>query len=331
MNDSFNKVDFNFDNSLSDNFSVYNFSKKPNFNPNLKFSEKVVFSFNFNNLNKINTHVDEVNESLCENKKDESDFQLLKDTDECRTKAEIVKEENNNINNAEFFDDNFYVEVVNDYFEDQVNLFEHFGDENKDYGNNMNNIEKTTNKENNNIYENNNNNNIELIQNNNIYNFNENINNFDTQDFNYLENNNYFDYNFEGENNINPNDTGYNSKTNYLYTQPLAELKNDFNNININNTNKKTDISNFGDKYKLLATKAKVDNNYINSKINNINESSFKQPAENNLSSGLCPNYDDYSEDKLKEEIKQYGLKIGSNKNMIRQLKEIWSFLNLSK
>lgn len=44
-----------------------------------------------------------------------------------------------------------------------------------------------------------------------------------------------------------------------------------------------------------------------------------------------CPNYDLFSEENLKEEMKKYGMKPGSFKFMVRQLKDVWNFINLSK
>ena len=45
----------------------------------------------------------------------------------------------------------------------------------------------------------------------------------------------------------------------------------------------------------------------------------------------MKPNFENYSEDKLKEEMRKYGLKLSANKNMIKQLSEVWDFLNMSK
>jgi hypothetical protein len=44
-----------------------------------------------------------------------------------------------------------------------------------------------------------------------------------------------------------------------------------------------------------------------------------------------CPYYESYSEENLREEMKKYGMKPASTKFMVKQLKEIWNFLNLSK
>jgi hypothetical protein len=44
-----------------------------------------------------------------------------------------------------------------------------------------------------------------------------------------------------------------------------------------------------------------------------------------------CPNYESQSEENLREEMKKYGMKPGSSKFMVKQLKEIWNFLNLSR
>jgi hypothetical protein len=49
-----------------------------------------------------------------------------------------------------------------------------------------------------------------------------------------------------------------------------------------------------------------------------------------NIDACCKPNFGNYSEDKLKEEMRKYGLKLATNKNMIKQLDEVWDFLNLS-
>ncbi len=42
------------------------------------------------------------------------------------------------------------------------------------------------------------------------------------------------------------------------------------------------------------------------------------------------PDFNNWSEDRLKEEIKNYGIRPTSIKNIIKQLNEIWEFFNLS-
>jgi hypothetical protein len=194
------------------------------------------------------------------------------------------------------YDDNAYVEIVNDYFEDENNLWEHFGEENKKQE-----INNITNK--NNIYEN------KEKEINNITNNKKIYENIDTNDFNYLENQDYGFDTFE--------DNTCNTTTNYMYSQMSSQVTN-----NIESKHKEK----FEGKSRQIVSKPKLNKDYLNSQVNNIG--GFKQPIEH--SDNLCPNYEDYSEDKLKEEIKQYGLKIGSNKSMARQLKEIWEFMNLS-
>jgi hypothetical protein len=310
MNENFEKMDFNFDTQPNAEVSFYNFTKKPILGHyELKFSKCPIFSFNFNNLNKI-TDLG-VHDSYCGDVGG-NEFMLLseevvKQVEEIKQPEEVKEVDSgysnlNNVyegeatHNADLWDDNAYVEVVNDYFEDENKVLEHFGKIIPD------------------------NSNSNKIVNCNQYN-NINRSEYDTDDFNYLENNNYeFEYTTGDFNNFNDysNTDVVNCTTNYMYSQTMSQV------IEQQPIKPPED---FGNKYKLLASKSKLDKNHFNKETNNISTNQFKQPME---SETLCPNYDDCSEDKLKEEIKQYGLKTGSNKNMVRQLKDIWAFMNLS-
>jgi len=111
------------------------------------------------------------------------------------------------------------------------------------------------------------------------------------------------------------------------------------------NQNCKKKCGNISENYKILSNKNQSSNNKIITKehfsqqINNICTSSSRNPLflefENkigieNTCSLECPLYDTFSEDNLKEEMKKYGMKPGSYKFMVRQLKEVWQFLNMS-
>lgn len=67
-------------------------------------------------------------------------------------------------------------------------------------------------------------------------------------------------------------------------------------------------------------------NSQVSAEINGIND------KLGILSDSIeCPDYASFSDEKLKDEMKKYGLKPGSNKFMVKQLKLIWSFINTSK
>jgi hypothetical protein len=56
-----------------------------------------------------------------------------------------------------------------------------------------------------------------------------------------------------------------------------------------------------------------------------------KKDKNNSTSFMICPNYELFSEENLKEQMRNYGLKPGSNRAMIKSLKEIFEFRKTSK
>lgn len=86
------------------------------------------------------------------------------------------------------------------------------------------------------------------------------------------------------------------------------EFKQDINNINKVKNNKSN-------------------NNKYTSQDSEALDSSLENKAVDYIRK---PDFNNFSEDKIKEMIKEYGLRPSSNKNMIKLLCEIWDFVNLS-
>jgi hypothetical protein len=54
------------------------------------------------------------------------------------------------------------------------------------------------------------------------------------------------------------------------------------------------------------------------------------EDESNNCLNLVVPDYSMFSDENLKQEIKKYGMKPCSKKQMVKLLKEIWEFLNMS-
>jgi hypothetical protein len=132
------------------------------------------------------------------------------------------------------------------------------------------------------------------------------------------------------------------------YFEDDLNLKNNVNSSNTNNTVTKTN-ENLADKYKVFSHRNKdpgvkkiITKEFFSQQtnsLNNIYSKSCTQLSEISeietrygISEGAyqCPDYNSFSEDKLKEEMKKYGLKAGSVKFMVKTLGQIWEFLNMS-
>ena len=98
------------------------------------------------------------------------------------------------------------------------------------------------------------------------------------------------------------------------------------------------------DKYKLLGKREKKkkfieesssQDNSISSVSSDIKESKISKRVKKSKKDteliSICPNYELYSEENLKESMRSYGLKPGSNNAMIKALKEIFEFRKSSK
>ena len=102
---------------------------------------------------------------------------------------------------------------------------------------------------------------------------------------------------------------------------------------------------NLTEKYKLLAKRDKKKKFIEESESKNSqNSSCFSEISEKKQKTKraknskkeeecivVCPNFELYSEENLKESMRSYGLKPGSNNAMIKALKEIFEFRKLSK
>lgn len=87
--------------------------------------------------------------------------------------------------------------------------------------------------------------------------------------------------------------------------------------------------TNFTKKKKFNKEKFDKEINNINVN-NNIELLTEEEKITKNIEESNKPNFENFSEDKLKEEMRKYGLKLSSNKNMVKQLSQVWDFLNLS-
>lgn len=149
--------------------------------------------------------------------------------------------------------------------------------------------------------------------------------------------------------NSNVNNNLTNINLDYDNFNSFDDLNNDFEDFRYSNYAEPINTNKLADKFSLFASvKNKTHNSVIKSnqkiskefftqQINIINSYSTKKNIFENIIENpmnqdelMCPDYDTFSEERLKEEIKKYGLKPGSNKFMKKQLKEIWDFLNLS-
>ena len=181
--------------------------------------------------------------------------------------------------------------------------------------------------------------------------------NIDYEDFNGMEDMQYMNYNIYPENSSNLSNTNLNNNNSNLSNNINFKKRNENEDPNANVmtesiTNSLSDrfqvfalknqnqsqIKNFNSSNKKVITK-EFFSQQINS-INNLQKSNSMKHSQlldldNKFgisSSQLeCPDYDCYTEEFLKEEMKKYGMKPGGNKFMIKQLKEIWAFMNMSK
>jgi hypothetical protein len=178
----------------------------------------------------------------------------------------------------------------------------------------------------------------------------------------------YDSYQNNNSNNFNQNNL-VKFNENYNPNSVAISSESIYTNIINNNTSfrNKTESNNSQDSYQILSVKQNSYNNnqFLNEKIlpnhqkikephklitkeyfsqqvnslGNIQSQPFKNPDLIDLENKLgvdensigCPDYDSFSEERLKDEMKKYGLKPASNKFMIKHLKEIWNFVNLSK
>lgn len=187
-------------------------------------------------------------------------------------------------------------------------------------------------------------------------------NNINYEDFNDIEdmNNNYKQYTDEDQNQNFPV-VASNSSENSLHerfqvfsmkNRKSMKTKNEFiTNISKENiSNNIKPISRIENNFKNInqlpvpqtATKKVITKEYFSQQLKslgNLQTQSVKNPdlvsIENkfgmNSQNLECPFYETFSEESLREEMKKYGMKPASTKFMVKHLKEIWSFINLSK
>lgn len=161
-------------------------------------------------------------------------------------------------------------------------------------------------------------------------------NNFSYNNFNDFDNDNfYMDCDIiEEENTIKNEDNiiNINHKINFeCFKKPIViekskdnTLVSNFNNINNIRNNEENISSNTIKENKFYK---KIDLSKGNSSVNKINIVDIKLPDIANVSKMICPDYNMFNEDKLKDEAKKYGIKPTTTKQMINQLKQIWEFI----
>jgi hypothetical protein len=281
--ENFDFVNKSIEDNFENNFSFYNYTKRPfiNFNtpnitPEINFFEKFHINFNLNNL-------------ILKNNKDDIEIPEEKENNDS----------NNNISKKGGMLDIIEEVIVKDYNENCTNT--------------INNTNPKTQKD-------------EFI----LLGADEcDYNNY--EDFNNMENINYNYIDNEFENDISHNVCNVekiSDKFQVFAIKPTAPINNtqnsSYNIKNIDKSNKKVITKEF-----FSQQVNSIGNIHITSQMTQITEIENKFGI---VEGGYeCPDYDSYSEEKLKEEMKKYGMKPGSNKFMIKQLKQIWEFLNMSK
>lgn len=160
------------------------------------------------------------------------------------------------------------------------------------------------------------------------------INDYDIYGYGYEE---YNDYGIQDE--YYPENVDYqiNIKTDGYKIQNEVNLIN--NDINKENSELREKNNNFDHLTKKeFSTKNKINRELLKNELNKVNriKDNFEPINENEilinkLEASTKPDFSNWSEDRIKEEIKGYGIRPTSIKNMIKQLNEIWEFLNLSK
>jgi hypothetical protein len=293
MNEKFENVEFSRDPSVL-NFSFYNFIQNPSFSEGIHFHENFHTSFNLNNL--INQNKDIASEFS------ERKGKMLVDVP--LENVENVGKIEKTIENAgkENIDFNQEVEMKNEIFVENNN-YNDFMNQDEDY--------HFFNQENNEIY----------------YNSNDNL---------------------ENDNTTNTNNTTVNQNHRQSNIQNLTTKYEIFGKIN-HLENVKNEINH----KKCMSPKNKIIKNppsqaatesfskeFFSQQINSFNSlNSIKKAKEEKFKDILpecsegslsCPHFDCYPEEKLKEEMRKYGMKPGSHKTMVKQLIEIWTFINLS-
>lgn len=113
-------------------------------------------------------------------------------------------------------------------------------------------------------------------------------------------------------------------------------MKNNLNNRNNKFKEKKDNFDHlpkkeFSTKNKINREFPKCDLNIVNKDKDHIGSIKKNELFLKKFEAVAKPDFSNWSEDRLKEEIKSYGIRPTSIKNMIKQLSEIWEFLNLSK
>jgi len=363
MNETFEKIDFSLNSEKNSNFSFYEYTKNPlkfeECKEEINFFEKFHINFNINNMIfndfKDEQEVDMVvvnNENIQEN---------------MNTKESNIRLANSNINNFE----NNSSEVRQDTdligMEDrkQLGYLGQFQQDNLNPNQNMSLPQEISHEDFNNMNDcglhgdnyNMNNSNLDYenysIKSNNIRD--------DSNDNTHIQINkskqNYSEFPIHNK------DTNHLSdKFNILAYKPKNKIEksshgedkyNMTKNINITsqidyqldkigeytNVNKSSVVnmlSSQTNKSSKLLTKE-----YFSQQVNSIgNIQAFSQvpeitDLENKYGLGEgsyeCPDYNSFSEEKLKEEMKKYGLKAASVKFMVKTLNQIWEFMHISK